>query len=683
MGFMAFWAVCGFKILNPTYFGWLAANDDPFQHLIGWLFFKDSPWSFPLGLNPNFGLSISSSIVYSDSIPLFAFLFKPFAKLLPSSFQYLGIWTLLCFILQAVFSWKLLNIASKSILVNTLVLPLFIFSPIMMNRIGMHSALAGHFLILAGLYLNLRVSQHHRSLLWPLLIAICALTHFYLLALVLGLWMASLLDTDQHHQASKKELISEVGVVLVVLFITMWQAGYFSVGLSSVSGGGYGIWAMNLLSFFNAKGWSYLLPVIPGVESVLDNFQYPGIGVLLVLIFALFKPKTLRALLIQLAKTKLWFLILIIAFAIFSVSNYVGIGPIRLHFELPKFLLAIGNTFRSSDRFFWPAAYLLTLVGVAVVIKGYSKSAVIIIFLSASLLQIVDTNAGWGKLNERLNKEMPLAERQKLKSNFWEMASKNYKKTILAPVGTPSINWRVFSLFSAEHQIGTTGAYLARVDSRRLSQLQSNLQNGLIDKEALYIIEPEALPSMLSGLDFEHDLLAVVDGYIVLAPGWRDCVNCDQAFTALNLNEFLRPTQIKQEIFFNKASEINKDYRLNGWSKTIESWGTWSNGTDSQIIIPLPKNAHVKILTLNLRAFVNQRHPTQKVDIRINGSTSYSFSLSSFEDNKIVLPITPLSLKQGYVSLKFEFPNAASPKQLGLGDDDRVLAIGLKSALFD
>ena len=358
MGFMAFWAVCGFKILNPTYFGWLAANDDPFQHLIGWLFFKDSPWSFPLGLNPNFGLSISSSIVYSDSIPLFAFLFKPFAKLLPSSFQYLGIWTLLCFILQAVFSWKLLNIVSKSILINTLVLPLFIFSPIMMNRIGMHSALAGHFLILAGIYLNLRGSQYHRSLLWPLLIAICALTHFYLLALVLGLWLASLLDAIQHHQASKKELISEVGVVLGVLFITMWQAGYFSVGLSSVSGGGYGIWAMNLLSFFNAKGWSYLLPAIPGVESVLDNFQYPGIGVLLVLIFALFKPKTLRALLIQLAKTKPWFLILIIAFAIFSISNYVSIGPVRLHFELPKFLLAIGNTFRSSDRFFWPAVYL-------------------------------------------------------------------------------------------------------------------------------------------------------------------------------------------------------------------------------------------------------------------------------------------------------------------------------------
>jgi hypothetical protein len=71
------------------------------------------------------------------------------------------------------------------------------------------------------------------------------------------------------------------------------------------------------------------------------------------------------------------------------------------------------------------------------------------------------------------------------------------------------------------------------------------------------------------------------------------------------------------------------------------------------------------------------------VDIRINGSTSYSFSLSSFEDNKIVLPIPPLSLKQGYVALKFEYPNAASPKQLGLGDDERVLAIGLKSVLFD
>ena len=94
IGLGSFFLVVGPLALNPNNVAWLDGGFDPTQHYLGWVFFRHSPWSIPLGLNPHFGMDISSSIVYSDSIPILAILFKPFAALLPETFQYFGLWLL-------------------------------------------------------------------------------------------------------------------------------------------------------------------------------------------------------------------------------------------------------------------------------------------------------------------------------------------------------------------------------------------------------------------------------------------------------------------------------------------------------------------------------------------------------------------------------------------------------------
>ena len=96
IGICACLMVVGFKAINPTVLD-LAQGVDPFKDYVGWIFFRNSPWTFPIGLNPTYGLDFSSSIVFSDSIPLMAFLFKAIRFVLPETFQYLGIWTLICF----------------------------------------------------------------------------------------------------------------------------------------------------------------------------------------------------------------------------------------------------------------------------------------------------------------------------------------------------------------------------------------------------------------------------------------------------------------------------------------------------------------------------------------------------------------------------------------------------------
>ena len=113
LGVSAFIAVVGFAPLMPTNLD-LAQGVDPFKDYIAWVFYRHGPWTFPLGLNPSYGLDISSSVVFTDSIPLFAIIFKAFSSVLPEPFQYLGIWTLLCFILQSVFAWLLMGVFTSN-----------------------------------------------------------------------------------------------------------------------------------------------------------------------------------------------------------------------------------------------------------------------------------------------------------------------------------------------------------------------------------------------------------------------------------------------------------------------------------------------------------------------------------------------------------------------------------------
>ena len=89
----------GLKFINPINQEWLYGKDLPIYQ-IGWKYFRTDMWRFPLGLNPNFGIYAGGSIVFTDSIPIFAIFFKIFSSYIPQNFQYFSIWILLCIYLQ-------------------------------------------------------------------------------------------------------------------------------------------------------------------------------------------------------------------------------------------------------------------------------------------------------------------------------------------------------------------------------------------------------------------------------------------------------------------------------------------------------------------------------------------------------------------------------------------------------
>ena len=80
LGCIAFFSIVGPRALYPTNIGWLGHGDRA-QHYLGWAFFRNADWSFPIGANLDYGLDIGSAIIFSDSNPLLAFLFKPLSGL--------------------------------------------------------------------------------------------------------------------------------------------------------------------------------------------------------------------------------------------------------------------------------------------------------------------------------------------------------------------------------------------------------------------------------------------------------------------------------------------------------------------------------------------------------------------------------------------------------------------------
>ena len=150
-------AIC-FVGLDNIYFNeinWLLGSGDKSNAQNGWTFFRDDVWRFPLGKNPNYGLDIGTSIIFSDSIPLFAFIFKLFSNFLSYNFQYFSLWIVLCFFMQLYISYLIIYKISNDNFFSTLSSLIFLIAPILIYRISFHISLGGHWLILLGFYLNL------------------------------------------------------------------------------------------------------------------------------------------------------------------------------------------------------------------------------------------------------------------------------------------------------------------------------------------------------------------------------------------------------------------------------------------------------------------------------------------------------------------------------------------------
>ena len=137
LGSLVFVCIYGLAVVNVTNVAWLTDSSqaeglwDLTQHYLGWVFYRKSPWHFPLGLVEGI-YSQPVSIVYTDSIPLFALLFKILSPLLPANFQYFGLFELLSYALMGGLGALFVRAFSKRSQICQLSSLFFVLSPVML-----------------------------------------------------------------------------------------------------------------------------------------------------------------------------------------------------------------------------------------------------------------------------------------------------------------------------------------------------------------------------------------------------------------------------------------------------------------------------------------------------------------------------------------------------------------------
>jgi hypothetical protein len=676
-GVLAFFCVIGPRALDPQNIAWLEQGD-PATHYLGWEYFRHSPWTFPLGLNPFYGVELGSSIIFSDSNPLLALLFKPFNAWLPATFQYFGLWLLVCFVLQAWFGWKLLGLMTGNPLIRLLGTGLLVVSPPMFLRMGGHLSLSGHFLILAALYLALLPNLYRRRLAWGALLAVTAMVHAYLLAMVALIWVADLLGKTFSQQLTRRQGLLEGVLLFAVVSACCWQAGYFTIADGAQSGG-FGLYRMNLLSPFDPAGWSFILPDLPKASGDYEGFNYAGLGVLLLVPLALMawlrNPQPLKDEL----RLRRWLLLALIGLALFALSNQIGVGAHTFSYPLPKIVTNLANIFRASGRMFWPVLYALILMVMFLLVRGYRPRIVVALLALALTIQIVDTRNGW--LGLRQSKMMtPSAEwATPMRDPFWASAAAHYLNVRSLMPQNQSEHWQVIADFAATHGLKTDAVYLGRMSSKALEQArkkaQSMLESGQYDADSLYILDDTVLTDAAKSVNSETDLLTRVDGLVVLAPGWKRCSQCLSMPDEGRQMSLLALTRPGQALTFNYTTR----QLANGWS-TPESWGTWTAGQQAQIDVRVTPEA--RSIVLDVMAFVLPQHPAQRVIVSVNGEQVLTTHLVQLQDNHLDIPITA-AIRQHLadtdrLTIELQLPDAISPQQLGLNDDSRVLGLGLK-----
>lgn len=695
MGLFACWIVVGFAPLNPKNVGWLEGWLDPTQHYLGWLFYRSSPWSYPVGLNPSFGLDISSSIVYTDSIPLLAIFFKIFSKVLSPTFQYFGIWILSCFVLQAIFAWKLVGLIFKNFSARIFGVSIFLFSPPMLWRLSTHSgaqiALVSHFLILAALFLTLSHRQRLIKEYWTALLIASELIHFYLFMMVFLLWCGDCLN--QYIRNSNKGylrgLFIDALMKSALIFFVAWQAGYFSIQSKSAGDVGYGFFRLNLLAPFSPEGWSYVLGNIEMLSTWGEGYNYLGLGVIVMGLVAIPALVANYKRLIGLGMQYLGLVLILVACFFFSITNNVGIGMWEQQFELPTWITSLASIFRSAGRFFWPIYYALILVFLYCIKNYYSKSVCNLIIASVFLLQVVDTSAGWVSIRKLYSSNFSGSfGYPELKNDQWNRLGNHYKKLILIPAGNKLPYWENFAAFSARHHLSTNALFTARIDAKKVqnynSKLNTIIDDGTFEVDALYIIEDGLIISAMASAD-RNSVFARLNQFNVVAPDWKACKTCTPfaSFDEYTWNNFV-PILNQKVIFSNYAKDLNSAFYLRkGWS-WLEDWGVWSDSSNVEIDIPLP-NKQASTLTLDFKVYVvTQILQKQILKVTINNEFIGEYQFLEFDDNQINIALKPSLQNAKFLKIQVEIPNASSPNLTDATNaDKRTLGIGLKSIQFN
>ena len=381
---------------------------DPGSHVSALRAFLNDIWRLPPLNTINLNYPEGINIAFADIIPVAALPTKVISPWLPDNFHYFGYWVVLAYTSQGVISACLLyQIDFKRLIWLVPGTVIFLLSPAMLFRVNAHIALTTHAYILCALLiyiLQIRQQWNFWNLVYTQAVLGCLslLTHPYLYAMIFPVFAAGLIDCARCNGHSMK-IVPALLLAIIPIMILLLTLGYINGKQVLPAGGsGYGTHSMNLVSPFIGGGiidipiWTtnkYMLCDAPAPYDATggqyEGYNHLGLGVL-------------AAFLATIVLRWRWVLgffyrniglsIIMLGLFFYAISNRIYFADqLLISIELPRYVNSLADQFRSSGRFFWPVAYVITLIVLKSIIKIQSKWVATLCIAFVMIAQIVDT----------------------------------------------------------------------------------------------------------------------------------------------------------------------------------------------------------------------------------------------------------------------------------------------------
>ena len=665
---------------------WLSTRDMT-SDLISWQYFKNDTWRFPIGNNPNYGIDIASGIVFSGSIPFFCIIFKIFSNFLPSNFHFFNLWIFLCVFLQSYIAFLIIYNNTKNLTFSVIGSLFFLISPIFISQIMEHPALAGHWLILLGFYIERKKKLTKKTFYWTALISLSALIHFYFTIILLGIFFLFVINKYLINFDIKK-LSSQICIPTIFLLITMYIFGYFEVPFTDSLAYGYGIYKTNLASIispiFHGQGgivnWSLFLPEIPmTLQEKNEGFSYLGIGgifLLLIGIFFIFSNFTE----IKKSNYRPYFFIIIL-FSLFALTNRISFANVSLfEIDLPKYIYGIFSIVRASGRLFWVVYYLIFLGSIIIIYNKFSKKNSLYILLLLFSLQLVDISSGlknYFKLNAFKK------EKTEMDYMFWNKLSKKnriLKTTYLSNETHLLMDLRdvLLSQNFKSTDISTHGRYNRKAASISRSKLYKAFDKGVFEKNTIFAIDNKNHLRNLKYL-YENKNIGFFfkDNIVIMVPGKKDEMTNLDKYELNNYDPIVLASGKKITLNFRDEQSIHGF----GWS---HNWfspnpGIWTEGNISTLLFKLNEKTNTDYtIKIKLGSLMTIKNKPINFSISVNDIPFKEFSLNKVNDlneNLIKLKIKKEMIVDNTIYIKFIINNPISPLELLQSPDSRKLGI--------
>ncbi len=336
-------------VVDPYNTDWVNnGGGDYLQHYLGWRFFREAPWSRQFHFMRNLNYPVGTSVIVTDSNPLFCLIFKGLSPLISDDFQFNGIWLVFSYTLLGLFAclcaWKM----TENPVFSFLTVGWVLVNPVILQRAMIHDTLTAHWLILAAILLLLERRQKWNPFGWGILVCLTMLIHAYFMPMIAWVLALQLLFDLQDRRRV-------VEIILPVIFFSLAFIGsYVFLGYRYIEGqsGSYGELSLNLNAFIDPDGTSLFLKDRVHFPLQYEGYNYWGLGLLILFPFSLCFLSRVGRKRLSAAFLPLILLILLAA------GNEGTFDLIPLwNIELPEKLQTILSVFRSSGRLVWPLYY--------------------------------------------------------------------------------------------------------------------------------------------------------------------------------------------------------------------------------------------------------------------------------------------------------------------------------------